>query len=141
MADETRALDEIQRVLDPRRVLAIRINPESGSPLSGARRRRDWSSRDGVHISSRCGMKRELQACSAWKVLKPGPSTGREQSWPWFRILGSAHTNPIFVRVGEQPIRASKKRRRVVPESCGPVLVAKIAPHSTIGAARRTARL
>ena len=30
-------------------------------------------------------------------------------SWITLRILGSAHTNPIFVSVGEHPIRASKK--------------------------------
>jgi hypothetical protein len=30
-------------------------------------------------------------------------------SWIAIRILGSAHTNPIFVRVGERPIRASRR--------------------------------
>jgi hypothetical protein len=30
-------------------------------------------------------------------------------SWIALRILGSAHTNPIFVSVGERPIRASKR--------------------------------
>ena len=30
-------------------------------------------------------------------------------SWIALRILGSAHTNPIFVQVGGRPIRASKK--------------------------------
>jgi hypothetical protein len=30
-------------------------------------------------------------------------------SWIALRILGSAHTNPIFVLVGQRPIRASKK--------------------------------
>ncbi len=30
-------------------------------------------------------------------------------AWIALRILGSAHTNPIFVVVGEQPIRASRK--------------------------------
>ncbi len=30
-------------------------------------------------------------------------------SWIALRILGSAHTNPIFVRVGERPIRVSKR--------------------------------
>lgn len=30
-------------------------------------------------------------------------------SWITLRILGSAHTNPIFVSVGEHPIRVSKK--------------------------------
>ena len=29
--------------------------------------------------------------------------------WIALRILGSAHTNPIFVLVGERPIRASRK--------------------------------
>ena len=30
-------------------------------------------------------------------------------SWIALRILGSAHTNPIFVHVGERPIRASRR--------------------------------
>jgi hypothetical protein len=30
-------------------------------------------------------------------------------SWIALRILGSAHTNPIFVHVGGRPIRASRK--------------------------------
>jgi len=30
-------------------------------------------------------------------------------SWVALRILGSAHTNPIFVVVGGEPIRASRK--------------------------------
>ena len=30
-------------------------------------------------------------------------------SWMALRIIGSAHTNPIFIRVGERPIRASKR--------------------------------
>jgi hypothetical protein len=30
-------------------------------------------------------------------------------SWVALRILGSAHTNPIFILVGERPIRASKR--------------------------------
>jgi hypothetical protein len=30
-------------------------------------------------------------------------------SWIALRILGSAHTNPIFVRVGQRPIRASRR--------------------------------
>ena len=33
----------------------------------------------------------------------------QRSSWIALRILGSAHTNPIFVLVGERPIRASKK--------------------------------
>jgi hypothetical protein len=33
----------------------------------------------------------------------------QKSSWIAVRILGSAHTNPIFVRVGERPIRASKR--------------------------------
>jgi hypothetical protein len=33
----------------------------------------------------------------------------QRSSWVALRILGSAHTNPIFVLVGERPIRASKK--------------------------------
>ena len=33
----------------------------------------------------------------------------QRSSWIALRILGSAHTNPIFVLVGDRPIRASKK--------------------------------
>ena len=33
----------------------------------------------------------------------------QRSSWIALRILGSAHTNPIFVVVGERPIRASKR--------------------------------
>jgi hypothetical protein len=33
----------------------------------------------------------------------------KKSSWIALRILGSAHTNPIFIRVGERPIRASKR--------------------------------
>jgi hypothetical protein len=33
----------------------------------------------------------------------------QRSSWVALRILGSAHTNPIFVLVGERPIRASRK--------------------------------
>jgi hypothetical protein len=33
----------------------------------------------------------------------------QRSSWVALRILGSAHTNPIFVVVGERPIRASKR--------------------------------
>ncbi len=33
----------------------------------------------------------------------------QQSSWIALRILGSAHTNPIFVVVGERPIRASKR--------------------------------
>jgi hypothetical protein len=33
----------------------------------------------------------------------------QRSSWIALRIIGSAHTNPIFVLVGEQPIRASKR--------------------------------
>ena len=30
-------------------------------------------------------------------------------SWIALRVLGSAHTNPIFVLIGERPIRASRR--------------------------------
>ena len=33
----------------------------------------------------------------------------QRSSWIALRILGSAHTNPLFVLVGDRPIRASKK--------------------------------
>ena len=33
----------------------------------------------------------------------------QRSSWVALRILGSAHTNPVFVLVGERPIRASRK--------------------------------
>jgi len=33
----------------------------------------------------------------------------QRSSWMAVRILGSAHTNPIFVLVGERPIRASRQ--------------------------------
>ena len=33
----------------------------------------------------------------------------QRSSWIALRILGSAHTNPIFVLIGDRPIRASKK--------------------------------
>jgi hypothetical protein len=33
----------------------------------------------------------------------------QRSSWIALRILGSAHTNPIFVLIGERPIRASRK--------------------------------
>ena len=33
----------------------------------------------------------------------------QRSSWIALRILGSAHTNPVFVLVGEQPLRASRK--------------------------------
>ena len=33
----------------------------------------------------------------------------QRSSWIALRILGSAHTNPIFVLVGDRPIRASKR--------------------------------
>ena len=32
-----------------------------------------------------------------------------KSSWIALRILGSAHTNPIFIPVGGRPIRASRK--------------------------------
>ena len=32
-------------------------------------------------------------------------------SWVALRILGTAHTNPVFVVVGGKPIRASRRRR------------------------------
>ena len=33
----------------------------------------------------------------------------QRSSWIALRILGSAHTNPVFVLVGDRPIRASRK--------------------------------
>ena len=33
----------------------------------------------------------------------------KESSWVAVRILPSAHTNPVFIEVGEKPIRASKR--------------------------------
>ena len=33
----------------------------------------------------------------------------QQSSWVALRILGSAHTNPMFVLIGERPIRASKR--------------------------------
>ena len=33
----------------------------------------------------------------------------KKSSWVALRILPSSHTNPIFVLVGDKPIRASKK--------------------------------
>jgi hypothetical protein len=33
----------------------------------------------------------------------------QKSSWVALRILGSAHTNPVFILVGDRPIRASKK--------------------------------
>ena len=33
----------------------------------------------------------------------------RDSSWIALRILGSAHTNPVFVLIGERPIRAARR--------------------------------
>ena len=44
------------------------------------------------------------------------PLTVERSSWVALRILPSSHTNPIFVVVGDQPVRASTRQRRVVPQ-------------------------
>jgi len=40
------------------------------------------------------------------------PGTIQKSSWVALRVFPSAHTNPIFVVVGNQPIRASKHSAR-----------------------------
>ena len=61
-------------------------------------------------------------------------------SWMALRIMGSAHTNPIFVMVGGRPIRASRRSAEWCLTGSGSVLVAEDArnqePRARSGAAR-----
>ncbi|MFN9721526.1 MAG: CehA/McbA family metallohydrolase [Planctomycetota bacterium] len=51
---------------------------------------------------------RELQADGHIEPMKI-PVVIRESSWVAVRILPSVHTNPVFVHVADQPIRASRR--------------------------------
>ena len=60
-------------------------------------------------------------------------------SWMALRILGSAHTNPIFVLVGERSIRASKKSVEwciKAVDQCWSQKSPRIRPSEQIGAQR-----
>lgn len=51
-----------------------------------------------------------------------GPPAVRwaRSSWVALRIQGSSHTNPIFVVVGDKPIRASRRSLEWCPKSVDP---------------------
>jgi hypothetical protein len=61
-----------------------------------------------VVVNGRPAARQSLTADSALRDLTFDVTIDRS-SWIALRILGTAHTNPIFVQVGGRPIRASKK--------------------------------
>ena len=61
-----------------------------------------------VVVNGRPAASQSLTADGALRDLAFDVTLDRS-SWIALRILGSAHTNPIFVQVGGRPIRASKK--------------------------------
>ena len=101
--------------------VAARLNPEPAPEIS----RRPVNAKPYWDIErARIGASREVAVeliVNGYPVAKKNiPADGRLQdvafdvtiersSWIAMRILPSAHTNPIFVVVGDQPIRASRR--------------------------------
>ena len=101
--------------------VAARLNPEPAPDIS----RRPVNAKPYWDIErARIGASREVAVeliVNGYPVAKKNiPADGRLQdvafdvtiersSWIALRILPSAHTNPIFVVVGDQPIRASRR--------------------------------
>jgi hypothetical protein len=105
MSDEHAATRSIQEILDPQCLISLTINPE-------------------MRVKVTPGPAEPLLPEQGWrtflikvqKILADGQLRGvsfevrvERSSWVALRILASSHTNPIFVLVGDRPIRASSK--------------------------------
>ena len=104
-----------------RALVAARLDerPDAVDPQSSRRRETVLGSRTGAHRRrTRRGGRARRQRCGrcAPSVSSPTarcrkssfPLAIERSSWVALRILPSSHTNPIFVVVGGQPIRASR---------------------------------
>lgn len=61
-----------------------------------------------VIVNGQVAQRREIEADGSLSSLKV-PLEIKESSWVAVRILPSVHTNPVWVTVGEKPVRASKR--------------------------------
>ncbi|HEX7379179.1 MAG TPA: CehA/McbA family metallohydrolase [Pirellulales bacterium] len=61
-----------------------------------------------VIVNGQVAHRQEIEADGSLSSLKV-PLEIKESSWVAVRILPSVHTNPVWVTVGEKPVRASKR--------------------------------
>ena len=61
-----------------------------------------------VIVNGEVAARQEIEADGKIQPLKFNLDI-KESSWVAVRILPSVHTNPIFIEVGEQPIRVNRK--------------------------------
>jgi hypothetical protein len=59
-------------------------------------------------VNGRPVARREIEADGAWRDVTFTHRIERS-SWAALRIYPSAHTNPLFVLVGDRPVRASRR--------------------------------
>src|SRR5262249_48294487 len=89
----------------------IKAKPLDQQPYWHPERARIGESRNvpvEVIVNGQAVARREIDADGTFRDLEFDVPIERS-SWVALRIYPSSHTNPIFVQVGEQPIRASRK--------------------------------
>ncbi|MDX2037411.1 MAG: CehA/McbA family metallohydrolase [Isosphaeraceae bacterium] len=95
----------------PADLLDVRQRPFSAKPYWELERARIGSTRKvplEVVVNGRVVDRREITADGEFRTEKFEVSIDRS-SWVALRIYPSSHTNPIWVTVGGQPVRASRK--------------------------------
>ena len=89
----------------------IRKAPLTAQPYWDVERARIGNSRTvpvEVVVNGKAVARKEIKADGSEQEVSFNVQVERS-SWVCLRILPSSHTNPVFVLVGDQPIRASKK--------------------------------
>jgi len=71
----------------------------------------DLLARFEVVVNGRAAGRAEVEADGAWHDVAL-PFRLERSSWVVLRVYPSSHTNPVFVTVGDRPIRASKASAR-----------------------------
>ncbi|MBI5769535.1 MAG: CehA/McbA family metallohydrolase [Verrucomicrobia bacterium] len=61
-----------------------------------------------VIVNGEVAWRKEIEADGSFSTLNV-PLETKESSWVAVRILPSVHTNPVWVTVGDKPVRASKR--------------------------------